>query len=432
MREIMRLARYTNTREFSPANAEHFLSRNRNFRVMKALYFENKLSRVAMLKAASLFSKYAALGPLSPLRYRDIVEPRIPNPRWLKVRNRCCGLCGTDIHFMFMDVDPKCFSAAMPGIRKKFLGHELVAEVVEAGSEVTGFVPGDRVAMRIDWPSCFQMEIDPPCAQCAAGSYMLCENIGKKTLPIEDIGGGFSPYMVMHQTQPFKIPDALDDDTAVLLEPMASAVHGVLKAKPASGDRVLVVGGGTIGILTVAAVRRLFPGAEIFCLVRYPFQVRVAEKLGAAVLLDSGGLYRRIADLTGGRYAKRHLGNEIILGGFDVIYDTVGNDASLQHALRWTKGGGTVVLIGINFKPGKIDYSPVWCQEVRVAGINCHATESNGRTSFDIAAELLLAACISPADIVTHRFPVTQYKDAVRAFLSKRTSQAIKIILQHT
>ena len=398
---------------------------------MKALYFENKLSLVVMLKAAKLFTKYAALGPLSPLRYRDIEEPRIPGPRWLKVRNRCCGLCGTDIHFMFMDMDAKCFSAATPGVRKKFLGHELVGEVIQVGSEVEGFVTGDRVAMRIDWPSCFQMEINPPCPQCAAGNYMLCENLGDRALPIEDIGGGFSPYMVMHQTQPFKIPDALDDDTAVLLEPMASAVHGVLKARPMPANKVLVIGGGTIGLLSVAALRRLFPLTEVFCLARYPFQARVAEKLGASVLLQNGDLYRQIADLTGGRYAKGHFRNEIILGGFDIVYDTVGSDASLQDALRWTSGGGTVVLVGINFQPRKIDYSLIWCQEIRLVGINCHATESDGRTSFDIAAELLRDGCILPAGIITHRFPVSRYKDAVKAFLSKSTSHAIKIVLEH-
>ena len=398
---------------------------------MKALYFEKDPYRVGMLKAAQLFSKYAALGPLSPLRYRDIDEPRIPNPRWLKIRNRCCGLCGTDLHFMFMDMDPKCFSAAMPGIHRKFLGHELVGEVVEVGSEVEGFVPGDRVAMRIDWPSCYQMEIEPPCPQCASGSYMLCSNPGVKALPLEDVGGGFSPYMVMHRTQPFKIPGALDDDAAVLLEPMASAVHGVLKARPGAGDKALVIGGGTIGLLSVAALRRLFPRTEVFCLVRYLFQGRIAERLGATVLIEGNDTYRRIADLTGGRYAKGFLGNEIVLGGFDAVYDTVGSDRSVHNALRWAKGRGAVVLVGINFKPGKIDYSPVWCQEVKFVGINCHATEYDGRTSFDIAAELLVAGAISPADFITHRFPVARYKEAVKTFLSKRMSEAVKIVLDH-
>ncbi len=397
---------------------------------MKALYFENDPARLAMLRVATLFSRNAALSAFSPLRYQNIPEPRIPNERWLKIRNRCCGLCGTDLHFMFMDMDPKCFSAAMPGVKKKFLGHELVGEVVEAGSE-TGFSAGERIAMRIDWPSCFQLETEPPCPQCAAGNYMLCCNPGVKPLPTTDLGGGFSPYMLMHRTQPFRLPDALDDDTAVLLEPMASAVHGVMKAPPRSNGKLLVVGGGTIGLLSVAALRRLFPASEVYCLVRYPFQQNVAERLGATAIRETKDIYGKIAEITGGRYAKGYFGNEIVLGGFDVVYDTVGSDTSLNHALRWTKAGGAVSLIGINFKPGRIDYSPVWCQEVNLVGINCHATEADGRTSFDIAAELLLARAVSPSDIITHRFPVSRYKDAVKTFLSKRGSGAIKIVLDH-
>jgi 2-desacetyl-2-hydroxyethyl bacteriochlorophyllide A dehydrogenase len=396
---------------------------------MKALYFENRLSKVMALKVAQRFDTYAALGRFSPLRYADIDEPAIPNPRWLKVRNRACGLCGTDIHFMFMDMDPKCFSAAVPGITKKFLGHELVGEVVETGAEVEGLAIGNRVAMRIDWPSCFQMEIDPPCRQCAAGNYMLCENLGQKPLPIENPGGGFSPYMVMHRSQPYRIPDALDDEAALLLEPMASAVHGILKAQPAPESKVLVIGGGTIGLLSVAALRGLAPGANVYCLVRYPFQAEVAEKLGARVIHEGPGVYQRVASITGARYAKGYFNNEILLGGFDIVYDSVGNDRSLHNALRWVKAGGDVVLVGINFKPGKLDYSPVWSQEVRLTGINCHATESGSRTSFDIAADLLAQGHVSPADIITHRFPVSQYRQAVKTFLNKRESKAIKIVL---
>ena len=396
---------------------------------MKALYFENKLTRVMALKAAQWFTRNAAFGPFSPLRYADVPEPRIPNARWLKVRNRACGLCGTDIHFMFMDLNPKSFSAATPGITKRFLGHELVGEVVEVGAEVDAFAMGDRVTMRIDWPSCFQLEMDPPCRQCAFGNYMLCENLGKKTLPIEDVGGGFSSHMVMHRTQPYKIPEALSDDAAVLLEPLASAVHGVLKAKPRANDKVLVIGGGTIGLLTIAALKFLAPDTEIHGLARYPFQADVARKLGGTVILESPRLYQRIAEITGARYVKGYFGNEILLGGFDVIYDAVGNDQTLHQALRWAKAGGTVVLVGINFNPGRIDYSPVWCQEVNLVGINCHATEADGRTSFDVAAEILHARRLSPGDIITHRFPVEQYRPAVRAFLNKRESKAIKIVL---
>ena len=399
---------------------------------MKALFFENRLSKVIAMRAASLINKEAALGPISPLKYDEIDEPEIPNSRWLKVRNLACGLCGTDLHFMFMDMDPKCFPAAVPGISRKFLGHELVGEVLEVGGSVEDISPGDRVTMRIDWPSCYQMEFDPPCPQCARGNYMLCENQGKRPLPIENPGGGFSPIMVMHHTQAFRIPDELTLEKALLIEPLASAVHGVLKAPLHEGQKALVVGAGTLGLLTLAALRVLAPEVEVHVLARHPFQRKVVRKLGGEAIADhSKSIYARIAKTTGASYTKGYFGNEILLGGFDVVYDTVGNDHSLHHALRWTKGGGRVVLIGINFKPGKIDYSPVWAQEIELVGINCHATEADGRTSFDLAADLLLNDAVNPMDIITHRFPMNRYKDAIRTFTNKKQTGAIKIVLDH-
>jgi threonine dehydrogenase-like Zn-dependent dehydrogenase len=399
---------------------------------MKALYFENNLAKIAALKAASVFSRNAAFAPFSPLRYTDVPEPRLPNTRWLKVRNRSCGLCGTDLHFMFMEMDPACFPAATPGIARKFLGHELVGEVVELGAEVSGLAVGDRVTMRIDWPSCFQMEIDPPCRSCAAGSYMLCENLGKKPLPLVDVGGGFSPCMVMHRTQPFRIPDRLDHDRALLIEPLAGAAHGVMKRLPQNGERALVIGAGTIGLLTVAAAKALAPRASVHCLARYPFQAEAAERMGAnSALLEGKDIYRRIAALTGAEYHRGHFGSEILLGGFDVIYDTVGNDRSLRDALRWTRAQGDVVILGINFQPGKIDYSPIWHQEVKVTGINCHAEEEGGETSFEIAARILGDSPTPFESLITHRFPMEKIREAIRAFQHKGQSRAIKVVLDH-
>lgn len=396
---------------------------------MKSLFFENSLPRVLALKIASRVDRFAALGPLSTLRWAEVPEPTPPNPRWLKVRNLACGLCGTDLHFMFMDLAPKGYAAALPGVAAKDLGHELVGEVVEAGDEVDTCRVGDRVAMRIDWPSCAQMEIDPPCAACADGRYMLCRNVGTAGLPIAHPGGGFSPRMVMHRSQPFVVPAALSQDAALLLEPLASAVHGVLAARPGDGDRVLVVGAGTIGLLTVAAVRALAPGASVWCVSRYRFQSDVAQSLGAAVI--ERATYADVAAASGARHVRGYLGNEILLGGFDRVFDTVGNDRSLHDALRWVRPRGDVVLMGINFDPGHVDYSPVWAREVRLTGINCHATEADGRSSFDIAADLLRAGAVDPARIITHRFPIARWRDAVRTFLDKADSRAIKIVLEH-
>lgn len=400
---------------------------------MKALYFDNDIKKIIALKAASRVNRWAALGPLSPLRYAEVPEPQVPNARWLKVKNQACGLCGTDLHFMFMEMDPQCFVAAVPGISRKFLGHELVGVVDEVGDEVDGVAPGDRVAMRIDWPSCRQLEIEPMCRQCRAGNYMLCENLGQAQLPLRDTGGGFSPAMVMHRSQPFKIPDRLGDERALLLEPTASVVHAVRKAVPAKGDKVLVFGAGTIGLLCVAVAREHAPDAHITCVARYDFQQEAARALGAdEVIRPRDDLFETSRRVTGAALHKGLLNNRILLGGFDVVYDSIGNDQSLSTVLRLVRGGGRLVLLGINFQPGKIDYTPIWNQEINVVGINCHATEAKGKTSFDVAADLLAKTDLPVQRLITHRFPMARYKDAVKTFFDKKNAKAIKIVLEHT
>lgn len=399
---------------------------------MKALYVDFDMRRVVALTLAKAISRRTAFASFAPLRFRDVPEPRLPGPRWIKVRNAMCGLCASDIHFVFMDIDVASFPAAAPGVPRKYLGHELVGEVVEAGSEVPNVAVGDRVAMRIDWPSCFQQDLEPPCRQCASGAYMLCENVGRQPAPVVDTGCGFSPFMVMHRSQPFRIPSRLTDDEAVLLEPTAVAVHAVMRRAPKPGEKVLVIGSGTIGLLTLAVAKALEPSCRVSCVARYPFQGEQAERMGAdGVLPDGKELYPRAAEASGARFIEGAFANRILLGGFDVVYDSVGNDRSLRDALRLARAGGTVVLVGVNFQPGRIDYSPVWYQEVDLVGSNCHATEPTGENSFEIAARLLSGKAVRVEGMVTHRFPLAEYRRAIDAFCDKGRSKAIKIVIDH-
>ncbi|MDD4092925.1 MAG: zinc-binding dehydrogenase, partial [Smithellaceae bacterium] len=260
-----------------------------------------------------------------------------------------------------------------------------------------------------------------------------CQNLGARELPLTDVGGGFSPRMVMHRTQPFKVPDNLTNDEALLLEPMACAVHAVLKHSPTAGNRVLVVGCGTIGLLTIATVKALAKDAEVTALARYSFQAEMARALGAdEVITGREDPYRRIAKQTGAKYFEGYFGNQILLGGYDVIYDSIGNDGSLNNALRWAKSRGTIVIVGVNFKPGKIDYSPMWHQELHVTGINCHILQEGSLpSSFDIAAQLIADKRLPVSRLITHRFPMDRWRDAVKTFLSKGDRGAIKIVLEH-
>ena len=401
---------------------------------MKALYFDADTLRIALIKGLSLFWKQAALSPLSPVKYAEVPEPRIPGPNWVKVKNRMCGLCGTDVHFIFMDIDPKVAPAAVPPIPRKYLGHEMVGEVVEIGDGVSEFSPGDRVILRIDWPSCFQKEADPMCRQCARGDYLLCENHGAEGIP-RDQGGGFSPTMVAHKTQLVRIEESIPDRDAILMEPTAVSVRSVLRRPPEEGEKVLVIGTGAIGLNLIGVIKAVSPGAEVYALSRYPHQAEIAMRLGASGVIGEKDVYRRVAEITGASYFSALFKNEMVIGGFDVIYDSVGSDKSLQDALRWARGRGTVVLVGVNFAPKKLDYSPVWFQEVDLLGVDSHGMEvfrGEQMSSFDVALTLYREGKLDFTGFVTHTFPMEDYQKAIETFYKKGEKKVVKIALVHS
>ncbi len=400
---------------------------------MKALYFDADPKRIAVIKALSTVWKKAPLSPLSPLKYAEVEEPDLPGPNWVKVKNRMCGLCGSDVHFIFMEIDPRVAPAAVPPLPRKFLGHEMVGEVIQAGEGAGDFRPGDRVIQRIDWPSCFQKERAPMCRQCARGNYPLCEEPGREDLPL-NVGGGFSQYMVMHKTQLIKIDEQMPDEHAILIEPTACAVRAVLKRPPREGEKVLVIGTGAIGLSLIGIARALYPEAEVYATYRYPHQAEMAEALGASGVVEEKGAYRRVAEITGGRHFEGPFNNEMVIGGFDVIYDTVGNDRSLKDALRWARSEGSVVVVGINFSPKRLDYSPVWFQEVKLLGINCHGREvfrGEEMNSFDVALTLYREGRLDFSGFVTHTFPAQDYPKAIDLFFEKGKNRVVKIALVH-
>src|SRR5262249_26248766 len=203
--------------------------------------------------------------------------------------------------------------------------------------------------------------VEPPCPHCAAGSYNLCEN---RYLPgLQAIGGGWSDEMIVHERQLFLVPDHLSDEQATLLEPSAAAVHAVLRHQPQPGDNVLVIGAGTLGLLVTQAIRALAPNATITVQARHPFQAEMATHLGATQMLDAGSDSASVARYTGAKHFRRRFGGELLIGGFDSVYDTVGTRATVQNALRWVRAGGAVVLAGSHLAPMRLDMTPVWHQE---------------------------------------------------------------------
>jgi hypothetical protein len=226
----------------------------------------------------------------------------------------------------------------------------------------------------------------------------------------------------------------MEDEQAVLLEPTAVAVHAVLRRLPRAGEKVLVIGAGTIGLLTLQVIHALSPQAEVTVMARHNFQVEQATRMGAAHILYGKDNYESIERTTGGKLYKGMLGNRMLLGGFDVIFDSVGSRQTTQDSLRWARARGTVVMVGVNLHPMTVDLSPIWHQEVNLIGSVAHGTEEwplgseHERSTFSIACDLITNRLLHPEKLITHRFALNNFREALQIASNKKNSRAIKVV----
>jgi threonine dehydrogenase-like Zn-dependent dehydrogenase len=328
-------------------------------------------------------------------------------------------------------VDPLIHPAALPGFERIYLGHEVVGTVVEVGEGVKTLRVGDRVLMRSRFlgPTCFSQEVDPPCRHCEEGNYALCENQSLGKGP-KGVGGGFGDQYIAHESEVWKVPDEIPDETAILIEPLACSVRGVVRSLPQDGEKVLVIGCGTIGLGVIQALRALAPFVEIYAVARYPQQIRLVEQYGA-IPIKGGDLFTTTEKITGG---KKYIGpfrNTTLLGGFDRVYDCVGNSFTLGVAVRLTRAGGTVMVLGVYLHRMKVDLTPIWHQEVDIRGSLAHGVEylrGEKISTFDLTARLFLQKKFQSDGFITHRFPLSEWRRALKTASDKRTG-SVKVAI---
>ncbi|NLF01917.1 MAG: alcohol dehydrogenase catalytic domain-containing protein, partial [Anaerolineales bacterium] len=130
---------------------------------MRTIYVEKSLPRMLLVKALRPLWPGVALSPLAPAQLRTLPDPPLPGPRWVRVRNRLSGICGTDLALLFVRADLGVAPAALPGTDRMYLGHEALGEVVEVGPGVTRLRVGERVIIDAEAANCFTREISPPC-----------------------------------------------------------------------------------------------------------------------------------------------------------------------------------------------------------------------------------------------------------------------------
>jgi threonine dehydrogenase-like Zn-dependent dehydrogenase len=355
---------------------------------MKALQVQRSLARFALARVASEW-RAGAGARFGPLRLVDVPVPRAPGPGWQRLFPRLSGICGSDL----ATVDGRSSLWFEPFVSFPFVpGHEVVADTEDGRRAVIEPVLG-----------CEARSIVPRCPACAAGRRRHCANLtaghiapGLQTGYCEDTGGGWSLAFVAHDSQLHIVPDGLTDEAAVLVEPTACAVHAALSglgtppARSAEDLVAVVIGAGTLGLCVIAALKRWRQDVtRIIAVAKHPHQRALATELGARSVVAPGEVRRAVRRATGSWI----LDNGQLSGGAPLVYDCVGNAASLADALAVTAPAGTVVLAGMP-GPAHVDLAPLWHREVSVTGSYTYGPEpaAGGRHSFDLAFELVGAA----------------------------------------
>jgi 2-desacetyl-2-hydroxyethyl bacteriochlorophyllide A dehydrogenase len=400
---------------------------------MKAVLSSIRPARFLFTRFMRRLGRAPYFGPLSTIYSREVPPPPSPGPGQVRVRNRLCGICGSDLHFVLGEGDLGIAPAAIPGAGFAYMGHEIVGEVTEVGPGVTRLKVGDRVVQERG-RSCLGLGRQPFCRQCAIGNYNLCEKPVEE-LSSETVGGGWSEELVTAEGYLFPIPDELSDEQAVLIEPIGSGMRAVCRRTPQPGEKVLIIGQGTQGLSTLLSIRALQPDCHVTVLARFPYQADMARRHGAdEVIMLGANLYQEAARLTGGKVYQGMFGNRMLLGGFDVVYDCVGIPSTLKDALRLARARGTVVLVGVFLEPMKIDLTPVWYWEVDLIGVLAHGAEDwQGErvSTFELIARLMREGKMNVDGLITHSFTLPEYRKAIATAVQQPRTHSIKVVFDY-
>jgi len=401
---------------------------------VKAISFAAPIPTYLATRAAGALSHRLYVGPLACTRYGDAPDPALPGDRWVRVRTRLGGVCGSDLNVITLRASPSTSPfSSFPFV----LGHENVGEVVEVGRAVREVGPGQRVVVN-PLLCCEPRAIEPPCDACEAGHHSRCAHFTDGALPpgmligtTRGLGGSWGETFVAHASQVVPLPDALSDEEGVLVEPLACSVHAVRANLPLAGERVLVVGAGSIGLLTVAALRALAPDAPVTVLARHPFQAAHAERLGASRIVRARGDYLgALADAAGARLLRPIIGKPVGVGGFERTFVCIGGARGMDDAMRVTRAGGSIVLLGNSSTMNGLDWTPLWLKELTVRGslaYGAHRHVSPAGDAFREAVDLIAAGRAPVRALLTHTFPLAEYRRALATAMDRAGGESVKV-----
>jgi threonine dehydrogenase-like Zn-dependent dehydrogenase len=396
---------------------------------VKALVFRHSLVREAAATIGGRLDRRAFVSRLAPVRIEDVDEPPLPSGEWVRVETTFSGLCGSDVKQILLNGsrdNPLTALVSFPHV----LGHEAVGRRADTG---------ERVVLN-PWLSCGPRGIDPPCEACVTGRYPWCRNFRSGNLPVSiHIGncaaavGAHAERFAAHVSQLFAIPDHVCDEAAVLADPVSVSLRTILLAPPADGQTVMVYGSGTLAFAAIALLRHLYPAAEVWAVTRPGARAALASQLGAHAVLSTvpDELVAQVASRVGTVPLRPWSKSEWLQDGPAVVYDTIGSTQTVETSLRLLTTGGTLVISGVE-PPKRFEWTPLYFKEVRVIGSNGFGIEEvNGVAQHAMQHYFdFIAKGMDLTPVITHRFPLNRWGEAVLAVKNARRTGAVKVLLE--
>ncbi|MFV0282777.1 MAG: L-threonine 3-dehydrogenase [Castellaniella sp.] len=329
--------------------------------------------------------------PAAGLELVDVPKPALGHNDLL-IRIRKTAICGTDIHIWKWD-EWAARTIPVP----MHVGHEYVGEVVEIGQEVQGFQVGDRVSGE-GHITCGH------CRNCRAGRRHLCRNT-------QGVGvnrpGAFADYLVIPAFNAFRIPDDVSDDLAAIFDPYGNATHTAL-AFDLVGEDVLITGAGPIGAMAAAIARHVGARNVVITDVN-DYRLELAARMGASRTVNVAR--EALSDV------MRELG---MSEGFDVGLEMSGVPSAFAAMLDQMNHGGKIAMLGILPDGVGIDWSQVIFKGLEIKGIY-------GRQMFETWYKMvaMLQSGLDLAPILTHHYPVADFRQGFEAMLSGQSGKVI-------
>jgi threonine dehydrogenase-like Zn-dependent dehydrogenase len=398
---------------------------------MLGLVFDPRPARLAVAGALSRLDPLLALSGPGPLGLRRLPDPEPPGPDWVRLQPVFAGVCGSDVTEATLQADwdnPLSGLISFPHV----MGHEVVARIDDPGA--SGLTAGELVIVN-PWLGCAPRGL-PPCTACASGMLPLCAHQGEPipgvpgsgihTGNIRGLPGGMGTRMNAHPSQLHRLPAGLEPRAGVLADPLAVGVHGAEQAlvgsQAAGSGAVVVLGAGTIGLATAAALRRLGVG-RVLVSAAWPYQPALVEALGAeAIPHRPEAAIGRVAAATGGRLSRPWRGLPwLVSGGAAAVVDAVGSAATSELALAIVRPGGRVIRVGVG-RARRTQATLTYFKEVTVVGSNGYRTQD-----LDTALAMLAGGDIPWPEWLTHTFPLARWRRALRTAARPQRHAAVKV-----